>query len=190
MTKQEEERIFNGPFPWKKPGFAVVASGVAVWHAPPKDKDSMLRSGTLSERVREVEKAYFGGLHDMKDEMQGFSRLDLHAEMQMTREDLGSQWVELQKLGGQVQASYVEFREWIAERFRIGSEEGAIYLPERSHRSNARDVPFLETRWDRLLKASHVGLGGLRSLKRSVTRFNGLSGRYAALRERRRSEVP
>ncbi|MCS3783602.1 hypothetical protein [Salinibacter ruber] len=192
MDKSEEERIFTGPFPWKRAGFIVVHSGMVTRHLAPEMPTS--DSGDpLIGRPEKAEREFFGGFHEMKEWFDQHSEDISHADMKLRRDEildqLATEWEQLQRLGQQAEDEYLDFKEQVMNCLGgVGKQNSGASPYDPDSQSVYGEVELsLYPKWAHLWKESHLMLSHL--LDEAINNFNLLAGKYKLLRERRRTST-
>jgi hypothetical protein len=192
MTKSEEERIFTGPSPWKKAGFIVAHPGMVARHLAPKI--STFDSGAPQvERPRKAEREFFSGFHEMKSQLEqrseDISRAGLKMRREEIREQLASEWEQLQKLGQRAESEYMEFKDQVANRLeRAGADDSESSSQNFGPQAICREGSLASyPKWTYIWRKSHLAFS--RFLDETASAFNLLAGKYKLLREKRREST-
>jgi hypothetical protein len=186
MTKQEESRIFTGRWPWELPGVKVVGEGIAVCDIPKYSSNPDRRRSEI-RKFREQSNEF---RREAMEEVEGFSRSELQATIEMTRDELALRWAKLKSTGEKVEDRFGQFKEWIAERLRDNHRddpEGAEHPFSDLLWVHTRiGVPERHDQWQHVFGRSHLtGIESVRALNRHIRSFNEIAGRYSGLRLKR-----
>ncbi len=186
MTKQEESRIFTGRWPWELPGIKVVGEGIAVCDIP-KYSSTPDRRRSEIRKFREQSNEF---RREAMEEVKGFSRSELQATIEMTRDELALRWAKLKSTGEEVEDRFDQFKEWIAERLQDNyrdNPEGAEHpFSDLLWRYTRIGIPATPDQWQHVFGRSHLtGLESVRALNRHIRSFNEIAGRYSGLRLKR-----
>lgn len=154
MTLEEENRLLSGPFPWRGPGFIVSTRGL-IRDLPPSINWKEKVWGPESRETESLQKIR----KSVWEETNGMSRADLHATIEITREQLALEWEKLNRHGERVVEEYEALQSWIADGIRDPYRDDPK-RPERP-RSTMRDRVETLRPWNEVLRgpAPHTTFG-------------------------------